>query len=498
MSGVISISSDEEETVQPTSFSSKRTHENVTILEDDSPIKRKKAVDKLIETKSIRENDMEMVSILSSDEDEKDFETNCISQTDKHTIEKSILPVVLSDEDETTEQVKTRRIQPTLIIDKNVNSTSTSNKENNYTFSNNETVSDKKTEIAVNKNDTSNKLDIEVNIEASSSGNKIEPANFESSSDDSYNKLVTCINKNMEQLIEYCKENLTSKKMGETLEKTIALAHNVLAVVISQKKDLIGLNDNLIAKNALLANNPKQAIIFFNEIFMEIKSLKEMEVPDASKSKRLKKLWKALYKCEKKIKLLETAEIDFDNEEDSVYIQEGRYKERAAEIYKCICKLTNQDSRSISLLHSRLDFDKSKHIEINKALNKKFTNNSKFPDYLEVHKCIKRCVDKNILKLTPREIDYEAKFCFTEIGKMLQKRRQRDFNINICLIATENNDPAECDPELNEKLKDSQNNLEAKVDALCDRYCRLQETGVDPNVSNDSSDSNFVDSDDSD
>ncbi|CAH1998708.1 unnamed protein product [Acanthoscelides obtectus] len=74
--------------------------------------------------------------------------------------------------------------------------------------------------------------------------------------------------------------------------------------------------------------SPEKATIAFNEVFTFVKEIADVSSIEVDKETRLKlkKLEHCMKALKKKIKKLEVAEIDFDDEEDSVYLQLDRYE----------------------------------------------------------------------------------------------------------------------------------------------------------------------------
>lgn len=61
------------------------------------------------------------------------------------------------------------------------------------------------------------------------------------------------------------------------------------------------------------------------------------------------------------------------------------------------------------LTHAKLDFVDSEYNEINRAINKKYKNNQKFPSYYEMEKYIAKVVEEHKLPLSDAEIKKESK-----------------------------------------------------------------------------------------
>lgn len=207
------------------------------------------------------------------------------------------------------------------------------------------------------------------------------------------------------------------------------------------------------------------------------------------KKQQLKKLEQTLALINRRIAKLETAEIDFDDEENSHYMQAAKYKERAVKIFKKICEIRKEDSNIGRPLYTKVNFTKSKYPQFNKAINKQFKDSLQFPTYYEMDRCIRKCVNDKGLDIHEEELQAEVKFCFEKLGSsMKQKRALELYDVHSEFISgTE--DPAVNDEEVSNKLRENYSNGQKRMDAILEKYTRMQESGVDPNVSSDSDDS---------
>ncbi|KAK5639882.1 hypothetical protein RI129_010693 [Pyrocoelia pectoralis] len=212
------------------------------------------------------------------------------------------------------------------------------------------------------------------------------------------------------------------------------------------------------------------------------------------KKQQLQKLEETLALINRRIAKLEKAEIDFDDEENSHYMQAAKYKERAVKIFKKICEIRKEDSNIDRPLYTKVNFTKSKYPEFNKAINKKFKDFLQFPTYYDMDRCIRQCATDKGLDIHEEELKSEVKFCFEKLGlSMKQKRSLELYDIHSEFISgTE--DPALNDEEVSNKLRENYSNGQKRMDEILEKYTRIQETGVDPNVSSDSDDS-CIDSD---
>lgn len=153
----------------------------------------------------------------------------------------------------------------------------------------------------------------------------------------------------------------------------------------------------------------------------------EDEDPEATQTKirKIKLLEKTMQKCEKKIKMLEEAEVNFDEENDSSFLKLERYKARMVELYKKWCKYTgNHKDAGRSYLqpkHYKLTeivcVDKAINSFINTSLDKR--RDKFFPDYVDILKLIhKYNIDKK-LGMNAKEEKKKGKYLFFQLYKLV-------------------------------------------------------------------------------
>ena len=70
--------------------------------------------------------------------------------------------------------------------------------------------------------------------------------------------------------------------------------------------------------------------------------------------KHVAKLQKRLIQIHREIKKLEEAEVSWDDEEDSAYLKEDKYKKKAVQINKAIRKLQNESESNARILEEKL------------------------------------------------------------------------------------------------------------------------------------------------
>lgn len=130
---------------------------------------------------------------------------------------------------------------------------------------------------------------------------------------------------------------------------------------------------------------------------------------------KIKLISQAMTNCERIIKKLEEAEVDFDKEDDSTYIKLERYKQRMVELYSKYCELTgeNTDAGRVYLRPKHISATRIVAVDqaITNFINSKIARRNKikktgaltddviFPDYRDILECVSSCNDKRNLGL---------------------------------------------------------------------------------------------------
>ncbi|KAJ3638998.1 hypothetical protein MTP99_002325 [Tenebrio molitor] len=238
-----------------------------------------------------------------------------------------------------------------------------------------------------------------------------------------------------------------------------------------------------------------EAVISFQRIYsylLDNLNGISIEVPEENLA-LIKKLEKTCTVLMKKLKKLDETEVNFDDEEDSVYMQTDRYAQRLDQVYKKYCKLINKNPYAGRLFHEKIQFVSSKYNEINRAMTKLCKNND-FPTYYDVEKCIRKSVSKNNLSLSEGDIRAESRDCFLKMGNLLQMRRKKELYEVHCGFIALVEDPATKDQDLKNKLQESAHQAEKGLKEVVDKYVRLQENNVSVELSEDSDDSHYKNS----
>jgi hypothetical protein len=149
---------------------------------------------------------------------------------------------------------------------------------------------------------------------------------------------------------------------------------------------------------------------------------------------KLKKLDKTIKKCQQKITELETQEVNFDEEEDSIYLQEDRYKRKLIELCTLRSKIIGDKSMKKEIYKKPLRIkdipDKLTNIKIIDEAIITFVNNDikkmnklkhiknptaiadflTIPDYNDIIQCISDCNNTEDLELSEKKIKMLGKY----------------------------------------------------------------------------------------
>jgi len=208
-----------------------------------------------------------------------------------------------------------------------------------------------------------------------------------------------------------------------------------------------------------------------------------------------RKLQKALEQCANEIHKLENAEIDFDDEENSVYILEAKYKKRYMAIYR---KLAEYDSKPVNLDRQEdkdFKFEESKFPEINTKITK-FVNRSKeFPDFIDIKELVKDHGSR--IKWSEKQIHGEAEKIFQAVGKKLIRRRRLDeYDTSSSYIKDTTIDPARKDASLDSKLKSQTSEGKKKIQKVFEEFVEKQYQDKEKGIEESGSDSSDISCDD--
>ncbi|CAB3254751.1 unnamed protein product [Arctia plantaginis] len=199
---------------------------------------------------------------------------------------------------------------------------------------------------------------------------------------------------------------------------------------------------------------------------------------DSKRQRQVRKLEKTIKKLHRAIQKLEEQEVDFDDEDDSVYLLTERYKERMVRVYAKFCQLSNtkMPSEPRIQLDSRPGQPPGPAKRLEKWINKKVPIGTPlpFPDFHDVLRCVREANEEDRLNYNEADIMEEARDLFTRCGKKLQRRRQEnEWRLAVSRIALDI-DPAEKNEDLKRKLNENQKVAAQKETEIFNKYADRQ------------------------
>lgn len=230
-------------------------------------------------------------------------------------------------------------------------------------------------------------------------------------------------------------QNFLNRKRNAILSSDNMIYHHIMDVKTEMKARAKGAlktvqsktNKSNVSSDMSSSKASSSPSIFNNTEMMDIDEEDyEDNTMDPHIEKRLKKIVKVMNICEKRIKMLEEAEVDFDDEDNSNYIKLEKYKERMVNLYNEYCRITgdNADAGRPYLRPKHLNptqivivdqaitnFINAKITKRNKLKrNGRFTDDLIFPDYTDILKCVSDCNEKNNLGLDKKKQSQIGKF----------------------------------------------------------------------------------------
>ncbi|XP_017474864.1 PREDICTED: uncharacterized protein LOC108365374, partial [Rhagoletis zephyria] len=188
---------------------------------------------------------------------------------------------------------------------------------------------------------------------------------------------------------------------------------------------------------------------------------------------QIKKLNKALYILTKRIEVLESTEVDWEDE-DSSYLQVERFKKRACQIYEKICDLTGESKNAHRLVKKPIHFNGTTYTQFNKTLQAYVNRTKEFPDYFDVLRMLEHCNRQYAYTLATFEMKRIAHDAFMKVGKLLQSRRKTDLYETVTHFTAHEKDPASVDPALQAKLSENQKKR-TRISDVIEKFAREQD-----------------------
>uniref|UniRef100_A0A1Q3F0E1 Putative histone binding domain of the death-domain associated protein n=1 Tax=Culex tarsalis TaxID=7177 RepID=A0A1Q3F0E1_CULTA len=196
------------------------------------------------------------------------------------------------------------------------------------------------------------------------------------------------------------------------------------------------------------------------------------------KDNQIRRLNRALYILKKRIAKLEEMEVDFDEDINSAYMMEERYKKRAFEIYEKICDITGESKHAHRIVRKPIHFDGTHYPEFNRTIQTFVNRTNTFPDFFDVLKCLQHCNSQYGYRMRRDEMTKIAQDAFIKIGKLLQKRRKTDLYETVAYYTGPEKDPAMVDRKLLDKLEDNKKHY-GKIGDLIDKFARVQDNDTE-------------------
>ncbi|XP_015124051.1 death domain-associated protein 6 [Diachasma alloeum] len=238
----------------------------------------------------------------------------------------------------------------------------------------------------------------------------------------------------------------------------------------------------------------KGAVLPKEEEVAEESAVEEVRAESSPVDRRVKLLSKAMTKCEKRIKELREAEVDWDDDDNSNYMKLSKYEEKMTRMYAKMCELTGDDydagRRYLKPKNLKVtgipDVDQAIISFMSKKLKDKRKRTQQglstancviFPDYCDIINCIKECNEQQKLRMKEEKIEEVAKKAFADLGNHLQKVRKDDLIDSFSLVLENTSDPARENPELLRKLEESKAAGRKKMDEIFEEFARRQDEG---------------------
>ncbi|XP_035737662.1 protein PFC0760c-like [Vespa mandarinia] len=298
-------------------------------------------------------------------------------------------------------------------------------------------------------------------------------------------------------------QNFLNKKRNAILSSDNMIYHHIMDVKTEMKSRAKGTSKisaqietskSNVYKDISSCSKLSSSSGIFNN--MELEEINEEDYEDNTMDvhmeNRLKKIVKVMNICERRIKTLEEAEVNFSDEDNSNYIKLEKYKERMVKLYNEYCRITgdNADAGRPYLRPKHLNptqivivdqaitnFINAKITKRNRLKrNGRFTDDLIFPDYTDILKCVSDCNEKNNLGLDRKKQSQIAKKAFTNLGEHLQRARRNDYWDTFSLsLENKQEDPALKDHELAQKLRTNREIGEKKLSQVFQDYVKKQE-----------------------
>ncbi|KAM3966678.1 uncharacterized protein ACR2FA_012218 [Aphomia sociella] len=303
-----------------------------------------------------------------------------------------------------------------------------------------------------------------------------------------------------QRFIDLCFELENSDDMNKIIEKKVKMYYKQVPKDYTESEEFI---DMVSSKILAMKAAPEKMYLFIKDIVDELNMQRKMAKSqvtntenkaqgkaadnflygenseyDSKRQRQIRKLEKTLKKLHRAIQKLEEQEVDFDDEEDSVYLLTERYKERMVRVHAKFCQLTNtkMPSEPRVQIDARPGQPSGPAKRLEKWINKKVPIGTPlpFPDFHDVLRCVRDANESDKLGLNEADIMEEARDLFTRCGKKLQRRRQEnEWRLAASRISVDT-DPADNNDDLKLKLTQNHQLATKKETELFNKYADKQ------------------------
>ncbi len=206
-------------------------------------------------------------------------------------------------------------------------------------------------------------------------------------------------------------------------------------------------------------------------------------VKKEASEKQVKKLEKALRLCHEAIVRIDSQEVNLDDEDDSAYLRADRYRKKMLQIYKKLAEIKKCGSTLGRREERKFRFEGSRYPEVNHKIEKfvrerRRAKQEVMPDYPDILELLRETNVDKCLRLSPDEVDEEAKSIFKAVCQKLRSRRVQDTQESLDswgdVPVTEGSrfgeDPADNDELMRERLEANRALKEEKEQEVSDAY----------------------------
>ena len=210
--------------------------------------------------------------------------------------------------------------------------------------------------------------------------------------------------------------------------------------------------------------------------------LKGRKIKKKHVKKRIRQLETQLKELHCKIMKFQESELSLDemDDEDSPYIRTDYLMQRFVRDWETLCSLTGTSPQIlVDTFEAPKPYEGTPHCAINKKV-RRIVDSDQFPDFQDVVDMIAHYKNKYSLPISEEEASKLARTVFTDIGKLIKKRRRYDFlhhfGSHLTDVVRMDEDPSLNNPHLQDKLQKSSEEAKAKLLAIIDDFAIKQVT----------------------